>query len=93
MLRGARELVAHALDRIGVEKLGDVSADGLFSVEEVECLGACEYAPMMRLDHRYWYDLTPEKLDAILEERRRTEPAQPVRSTRRHSTKGTPRVG
>jgi NADH-quinone oxidoreductase subunit E len=67
MLRGARELVAHALDRIGVEKLGDVSADGLFSVEEVECLGACEYAPMMRYRHRYHYDLTTEKIDELID--------------------------
>jgi NADH-quinone oxidoreductase subunit E len=70
-LRGADELVAHAMERIGVEKLGDVSRDGVFSVEEVECLGACEYAPMMRLDHQYFYDLTQEKVDALIEERKR----------------------
>jgi NADH-quinone oxidoreductase subunit E len=70
-LRGADELVAHAIERIGVEKLGDVSRDGVFSVEEVECLGACEYAPMMRLDHQYFYDLTQEKVDALIEERKR----------------------
>ena len=43
---------------IGVSEPGEVSKDGLFSYEEVECLGACEYAPMCRLDHRYHYDLT-----------------------------------
>ena len=56
-LRGADELVAHALERIGAKQPGEVSQDGLFSVEEVECLGACEYAPMLRLDHEYHYDL------------------------------------
>jgi NADH-quinone oxidoreductase subunit E len=70
-LRGADELVEHAMERIGVERLGDVSADGAFSIEEVECLGACEYAPMMRLDHQYFYDLTKEKVDALIEERKR----------------------
>jgi NADH-quinone oxidoreductase subunit E len=59
------------MKRIGVDKLGDVSEDGVFSIEEVECLGACEYAPMMRLDHQYFYDLTQEKIDALIEERQR----------------------
>ena len=69
-LRGADELVAHAMEKIGVRQLGDVSQDGCFSIEEVECLGACEYAPMMRLDHQYHYDLTPEKIDELIEARR-----------------------
>ena len=69
-LRGADALIAYALERIGVGELGEVSQDGAFSVEEVECLGACEYAPMLRLDHRYHYDLTPEKIDKLIEQRR-----------------------
>ena len=69
-LRGADELVAHAMEKTGVTQLGDVSEDGLFSIEEVECLGACEYAPMMRLDHQYHYDLTTEKIDELVEARR-----------------------
>ena len=55
---------------IGVERSDQVSSDGLFSFEEVECLGACEYAPMMRLDHRYFYDLNDQKVDALVAERR-----------------------
>jgi NADH-quinone oxidoreductase subunit E len=66
-LRGANDLVDHIKQRIGVEEKGQVSADGLFSVEEVECLGACEYAPMMRYEHAYHYDLTAEKLDQLIE--------------------------
>jgi NADH-quinone oxidoreductase subunit E len=69
-LRGADELLKHALERIGVDELGAVSEDGAFSVEEVECLGACEYAPMMRLDHQYFYDLTEQKIDSLIAERR-----------------------
>lgn len=70
MLRGAEELVEHLRGAIGVKEADQVSADGLFSYEEVECMGACEYAPMCRLDHRYHYDLTPEKLDVLVVERR-----------------------
>jgi len=69
-LRGADKLVEHAMQSAGVDRQGEVSSDGLFSVEAVECLGACEYAPMMRLDHAYHYDLNPEKIDQLLEERR-----------------------
>jgi NADH-quinone oxidoreductase subunit E len=69
-LRGAEEILDHVKTSIGVDRADEVSADGLFSFEEVECLGACEFAPMMRLDHRYFYDLTPEKIDALIAERR-----------------------
>ena len=70
MLRGANEIVDHVKTTIGVERGDQVSADGLFSFEEVECLGACEFAPMMRLDHRFHYDLTPEKIDALIADRK-----------------------
>ena len=80
MLRGANEIVDHVKRSIGVERTDQVSADGLFSFEEVECLGACEFAPMMRLDHRYHYDLTTGKIDALIAERRSPEPLTPTLS-------------
>jgi hypothetical protein len=55
---------------IGVHEPGEVSKDGLFSYEEVECLGACEYAPVVRLDHRYETDLTRAKIDSLVNDRR-----------------------
>jgi NADH-quinone oxidoreductase subunit E len=70
MIRGAYGIVDQVKKSTGVSKPDEVSADGLFSYEEVECLGACEFAPMMRLDHRYHYDLTPEKIDKLVAERR-----------------------
>ena len=73
-LRGAEEIVEHLRTAIGVKEAGELSKDGLFSYEEVECLGACEYAPMCRLDHRYQVDLTVEKIDALLAERRAPTP-------------------
>jgi NADH-quinone oxidoreductase subunit E len=103
MLRGAYELLEHLNRAIGVEETGAVSADGLFSSEEVECLGACEFAPMLRLDHAYHYDLTPERIDQLVAERRQAaqarghlegaEPGHSKPSRQRHSTKGTPAVG
>jgi NADH-quinone oxidoreductase subunit E len=66
MLRGADEIVGHLKEQIGVSDPTQVSTDGLFSYDEVECLGACEYAPMLRLDHRYHYDLTPARIDSIV---------------------------
>lgn len=69
-LRGANEIYDHIRTKVGVGGPEEVSADGLFSVEPVECLGACEYAPMLRLDHAYHYDLTAEKVDVLIEERR-----------------------
>ena len=74
-LRGAEEMVEHLRAAIGVKEAGEVSQDGLFSYEEVECMGACEYAPMCRLDHRYRYDLTAEKIDGLVAERRNPAPA------------------
>jgi NADH-quinone oxidoreductase subunit E len=70
MLRGAEGIVEHLRTAIGVKEAGEVSKDGLFSYEEVECLGACEYAPMCRLDHRYQVDLTTAKIDVLVAERR-----------------------
>ena len=69
-LLGADELVEHAMRQVGVRDHSQVSADSLFSVEAVECLGACEYAPVMRLDHAYHHDLTAEKIDALIAERK-----------------------
>ena len=71
MLRGAYDIVDHVKKSVGVSDPTQVSKDGLFSYDEVECLGACEYAPMMRLDHEYHYDLTNEKIDALIAERKK----------------------
>jgi NADH-quinone oxidoreductase subunit E len=82
-LRGAEEMVEHLRGAIEVKEAGEVSADGLFSYEEVECMGACEYAPMCRIDHRYQYDLTTSKLDGLVAQRRNPSPA-PVQAATPH---------
>ena len=72
MLRGANEIVDRLKQSIGVTQPNQVSPDLLFSYEEVECLGACEFAPMMRLDHKYHYDLTPETINDVVAQLRKT---------------------
>jgi NADH-quinone oxidoreductase subunit E len=66
MLRGSEDVVRRVKELTGVKEPGEVSSDGMFSYHEVECLGACEYAPMLRLDHRYHYDLSPARIDSIV---------------------------
>lgn len=67
MLRGADDLVAHVERRLGC-RLGETTADGrIFLKNEEECLAACSCAPMMQVDHVYYTDLTPEKVDEILD--------------------------
>lgn len=67
MLRGADDLVAHVERRLGCRR-GETTADGrIFLKEEEECLAACCGAPMMQVDHVYYTDLTPEKVDEILD--------------------------
>ena len=75
-LRGAEEVVDRLKVAAGVNEAGEVSKDGLFSYEEVECLGACEYAPVCRIDHRYEVDLTPAKIDSLVNDRRLPRPYQ-----------------
>jgi NADH-quinone oxidoreductase subunit E len=68
MLNGAEDLVAHAERKLGI-KVGGSSADGrIFLKREEECLAACTGAPMMMVDHVFHENLTPERVDAILDE-------------------------
>jgi len=70
MLRGSDDVITYIHEKLGI-KPGETSADGLFTLKTVECLGACGYAPMMQLGKHYREHLTNEKVDAIIEECRR----------------------
>lgn len=65
MLRGSDELIATCKKR-GMKK-GEVSDDGLWTLTEVECMGNCATAPMVQINDDNYEDLTPERLDAILD--------------------------
>ncbi len=71
-LRGADQLFEHCKEKLGVPNKGTTS-DGLFSVEEVECIGACSWAPAVQINYDYYENLTPEELDKILEQYRKKE--------------------
>jgi NADH-quinone oxidoreductase subunit E len=67
MLRGADELIEHLQNRLGIQ-LGESTPDGKFYLKrEEECLAACCGAPMMQVDHVYYENLTPERVDEILD--------------------------
>jgi NADH-quinone oxidoreductase subunit E len=65
-LLGSKSIVEHLTRRLGIE-VGETTADGRVTLLAVECLCACEQAPMMQVDERYEGLLTPEKVDRILE--------------------------
>lgn len=67
MICGAEDLIAVCKDKIAANA-HDLSADGKFSWEEVECLGACANAPMVQIGKDYYEDLTAEKFGWILDE-------------------------
>jgi len=64
-LLGAKGIIEHLTQRLGVE-VGETTPDGRVTLLSVECLCACEQAPMMQVDDRYEGHLTPEKVDGIL---------------------------
>lgn len=67
MLCGGDSILAHIERKLGI-KLGESTADGKFFLKrEEECLAACVGAPMMQIDHVYYENLTPEKVDQILD--------------------------
>jgi len=65
-LAGAPKILAHLQRRLGVEN-GETTADGRITLQAVECLCACEAAPMMQVDDRYELNLTPDKVDRLVE--------------------------
>jgi NADH-quinone oxidoreductase subunit E len=65
-LAGSREILAHVKQRLGID-VGETTDDGRVTLQSVECLCACEAAPMMQVDERYELNLTPEKVDRILD--------------------------
>lgn len=67
MLRGGYELLDHCKHRLGIDHKG-VTPDGLFSLEEVECIGACCWAPAVQVNYDFHDNLTPEKLDKVLDD-------------------------
>ena len=65
MLAGAYEVLVHAEERLGV-RVGQTSRDGLFTLEEAECLADCDRTPCVQVNHRYVGAQTPESFDQLM---------------------------
>jgi NADH-quinone oxidoreductase subunit E len=70
MVKGSDSIIDYIKEKLNIG-VGETTADGLFTLKTVECLGACGYAPMMQLGKFYREHLTKEKVDAIIEECRK----------------------
>jgi NADH-quinone oxidoreductase E subunit len=66
LICNAEEIVDHLTRRLGI-KLGETTADGKYTLLEVECLGSCGTSPVIQINDDYHEDLTPEKVDRILD--------------------------
>ena len=67
MVNGSDGIIDYIKQKLGIG-VGETTADGLFTLKTVECLGACGYAPMMQLGKTYREHLTKEKVDAIIDD-------------------------
>lgn len=77
-LRGSDDVVAACRAATGITAWGETSEDGMFTMSEVECLGACVNAPMMQVNNEHFYeDLDAERTEALLDALRRGEPPKP----------------
>lgn len=65
-LRGSDQIIAHLRERLGINP-GETTSDGKFTLQPMECLAACDLAPMMIADEAYFGNLTNEKVDELLE--------------------------
>jgi len=72
MLRGGEELLEHCKERLGIGHK-QVTPDRIFSLEEVECIGACSWAPAVQVNYDFHENLTPDAMDIVLERYRNFE--------------------
>lgn len=67
MVSGSDNIIDYIQQKLGIA-IGQTTADGLFTLKTVECLGACGYAPVMQLGKNYREHLTPERVDQVIDE-------------------------
>src|SRR6202050_816416 len=80
MLRGGNEIFAHVKKRLQIENK-ETTPNGLFSLEEVECMGACTGAPAVQINYDFYENLTPRKVDQLLDEIQNGSQPKPAPST------------
>jgi NADH-quinone oxidoreductase subunit E len=74
MIEGAEKIIAHIENKLGI-KDGETTADGVFTLKSVECLGACGYAPMLQAGEKFHEHLTEAKVDELIEQYRKNPSA------------------
>jgi NADH-quinone oxidoreductase subunit E len=67
LLRGGDELMEHAKNNLGIGNR-QTTSDGVFSLEEVECIGACSWAPAIQIGYDFHHDVTPEMFDRLIDD-------------------------
>jgi NADH-quinone oxidoreductase subunit E len=72
MLVGGEELYEHAKKKLGIDHK-ETTPDGQFSLEEVECMGACSWAPAVEINYDFHHFVTPEKLDQLIDGLRKAQ--------------------
>lgn len=72
MLLGGQELFEYLKGKLGIDH-GGVTPDGLFSLEEVECIGACSWAPALQVNYDYHHFVTRDKLDRLIDDLRKVQ--------------------
>jgi NADH-quinone oxidoreductase subunit E len=72
LLTGGEELYHHASKKLGIGHK-QTTADGVFSLEEVECIGACSWAPAVQINYDFHHDVTPEQLDTLIDSLRKVQ--------------------
>ena len=66
LLTGGEQLWQHACRKLGIGHK-EITPDGQFSLEEVECIGACSWAPALQVNYEFHHQVTPEKLDRLID--------------------------
>jgi NADH-quinone oxidoreductase subunit E len=77
MLLGGEELLHHVEERLGI-KAGSTTADGKFTIEDVECIAACTEAPCLQVNYRYFHKISHDDVDALLDDLRHDRRAHEV---------------
>lgn len=77
LLLGGEELLHHLESRLGIRS-GSTTADGRFTIEDVECIAACTEAPCLQVNYRYFYKVTPDAADALIDDLRHGRRAHEV---------------
>lgn len=75
-LQGSHQLYQNTCSRLGIKE-GEVTSDGKFSVQRVECLGSCGSAPLVQINETYYENLSPEKLNRLIDNCKEGSPTKP----------------